>query len=222
MLDKLENDLNGVVLYAGSLGVKFLSCKTAGDVKIETKAEYKGWHKEMVACANRDYLLHAFELGFTELRFSDACSPFVFKGEAGLYVFMLTGHGIKEIRAKYATKEKAEMENALLLHGGERRVSRDELKEVLTPKPTMSWKPVPHYEVAEYVAHIATRRGYNIVSEEYGLSPTGRKMFGVLKFAPEGNPEYTRALGIRNSHDKSFALGLVVGVNVMVCSNLAC
>jgi DNA polymerase III sliding clamp (beta) subunit (PCNA family) len=88
MLDKLENDLNGVVLYAGSLGVKFLSCKTAGDVKIETKAEYKGWQKEMVACANRDYLLRAFELGFTELRFSDACSPFVFKGEAGLYVFM--------------------------------------------------------------------------------------------------------------------------------------
>ena len=88
MLDRLENDLNGVVLYAGSLGVKFLSCKTTGDVKIETKAEYKGWQKEMVACANRDYLLRAFELGFTELRFSDACSPFVFKGEAGLYVFM--------------------------------------------------------------------------------------------------------------------------------------
>jgi hypothetical protein len=32
---------------------------------------------------------------------------------------------MKEIRAKYATKEKAEMENTLLLHGGERRVSRD-------------------------------------------------------------------------------------------------
>lgn len=46
-------------------------------------------------------------------------------------------------------------------------------------------------------------------------------MFGVLKFAPQGNPEYTRALGIRNSHDKSFALGLVVGVNVLVCSNMA-
>jgi hypothetical protein len=88
MLDKLENDLNGVVLYAGSLGVKFLSCKTTVNVKIETKAEYNGWQKEMVACANRDYLLRAFELGFTELRFSDACSPFVFSGGAGLFVFM--------------------------------------------------------------------------------------------------------------------------------------
>ena len=135
--------------------------------------------------------------------------------------FMLTGHGLKEIRSNYATKEKAEMENKLILHCGAKKVTRDELKEVLTPKPTMSWKPVPHYEVAEYVAHIAARRGYNIVAEEYELRPTGRKMFGVLKFAPEGNPEYTRALGIRNSHDKSFALGLVVGVNVMVCSNLA-
>ena len=88
MLDRLDNDLNGVVLYAGSLGVKFLSCKTGSDVKIETKAEYRGRPKEMVACANRDYLLRAFELGFTELRFSDASSPFVFNGEAGLYVFM--------------------------------------------------------------------------------------------------------------------------------------
>ncbi len=89
--------------------------------------------------------------------------------------FMLTGHGIKEIRSNYATKEKAEMDNKLLLHCGERRVSRDELKEVLTPKPTMSWKPVPHYEVAEYVAHIAERRGYNIVSEEYGLNAHGQE-----------------------------------------------
>ena len=100
-------------------------------------------------------------------------------------------------------------------------MTRDELKEVLTPKPTMSWKPVPHYEVAEYVAHVAERRGYNIVSEEYGLNPTGRQMFGVLNFAPDGNPEYTRALGIRNSHDKSFALGLVVGEKIICCDNLS-
>ena len=135
--------------------------------------------------------------------------------------FLLTGHGIKEILSKYETREKAEMENSLILHCGARKVSRDELKDVLTPKPTMSWRPVPHYEVAEFVTHVAKRRGYEIVSEEYGLNPSGMKMFGVLKFASEGNPEYTRALGIRNSHDKSFALGLVVGEKIICCDNLA-
>jgi hypothetical protein len=45
-------------------------------------------------------------------------------------------------------------------------------------------------------------------------------MFGVMKFHPDGHPEMSRALGIRNSHDKSLALGLVAGVQVLVCSNL--
>ena len=35
------------------------------------------------------------------------------------------------------------------------------------------------------------------------------------------NPEYTQVVGIRNSHDKRFAAGLVAGAMVMVCSNLA-
>jgi len=135
--------------------------------------------------------------------------------------FLLTGHGIKEILSKYETKEKAKMENNLILHCGARKVSRDELKDVLTPKPTMSWKPVPHYEVAEFVTHLAKRRGYELVNEEYGLTQDGMKMFGVLNFAPHGNPEYTRALGIRNSHDKRFALGLVVGEKIVCCDNLA-
>ena len=100
------------------------------------------------------------------------------------------------------------------------RITRAELVNVETPLPTDSWRPVPHYEVAELVTRTAAEKGYNVVSEEYGINMSGRRMFGVLKFAPEGHPEYTRALGIRNSHDKRFALGLVVGVSVTVCSNL--
>ncbi|MFZ2657663.1 MAG: DUF932 domain-containing protein [Victivallales bacterium] len=135
--------------------------------------------------------------------------------------FLLTGHGIKEILSKYETKEKAKMENNLILHCGARRVSRDELKDVLTPKPTMSWRPVPHYEVAEFVTHVAKRRGYELVKEEYGLTGDGMKMFGVLNFANPGGSGCTRALGIRNSHDKRFALSLVVGAQITVCDNLA-
>ncbi|OGV40389.1 MAG: hypothetical protein A2X48_23565 [Lentisphaerae bacterium GWF2_49_21] len=113
------------------------------------------------------------------------------------------------------------MNNSLILHCGARTATRDELKDVLTPKPTMSWKPVPHYEVAEFVTHVAKHRGYEIVKEEYGLTGDGMKMFGVLNFANGGSTGCTRALGIRNSHDKSFALGLVVGERIAVCDNMA-
>ncbi len=108
----------------------------------------------------------------------------------------------------------------LLLHGDSRDVAREDLKLIHTPMPTPTWKPVPHYEVTELVRDTAEFRGFNIQSEAYGLNPSGTKMFGVLRFHPEGHPEHTRALGIRNSHDKSFALGLTVGLSVLVCDNL--
>ena len=108
----------------------------------------------------------------------------------------------------------------LILHCGAERISREDLKSVPTPAPTSTWKPVPHFEVAELINHHAVISGHEIVSEEYGLNPSGTKMFGLLKFAQNGNPERTRALGFRNSHDKSFALGFAVGCSVTVCDNL--
>ncbi|MCK5844009.1 MAG: DUF932 domain-containing protein [Victivallales bacterium] len=108
----------------------------------------------------------------------------------------------------------------LLLERGAERVSRSDLAKVETPSPTMSWRPVPHAEIAELVTKGARRRGYAIAAEEYGLNPAGTKMFGTLRFHPEGHPEYSRALGFRNSHDKSMAVGLTVGLSVLVCSNM--
>lgn len=114
------------------------------------------------------------------------------------------------------------MSGELVLHCGAEKVSRADLMNVATPRPTETWRPVPHYEVAELVASEAKRRGYEIVSEDYGLTPKGDRMFGVLRFKPENSGmEYTRALGIRNSHNKQFALGLVAGVSVFVCDNLS-
>tara|TARA_B100000609_G_C17204347_1_gene430002 strand:- start:1049 stop:1756 length:708 start_codon:yes stop_codon:yes gene_type:complete len=108
----------------------------------------------------------------------------------------------------------------LLLHCGATRVSRDELAFVPTPKATSSWKPVPHRQVAELVCEETAKRGYEVVSEEYGLNPAGTRMFAVLRFHPEGHPEYSRCIGFRNSHDKSMALGITAGLTIIVCDNL--
>ncbi len=135
--------------------------------------------------------------------------------------FLITGNGLKEITGIY--RRNGDMSN-LMLHCGATKVDREGLRNVLTPEPTASWKPVPHCEIAEMVVHEARHRGYEIVKEEYGLNPSGTKMFGVLRFSPEDKidkPEFTRALGIRNSNDKQIAFGLAAGMSVFCCDNLA-
>jgi len=111
--------------------------------------------------------------------------------------------------------------NGLMLCSGSRSITRDELAMIPTPLPTRTWRPVPHREVAELAVNESQRRGWNIVSEEYGLGSGDSKMFGVLRFSPHGRPDFSRALGIRNSHDKSIAVGITAGIVVQVCSNTA-
>jgi uncharacterized protein DUF932 len=109
----------------------------------------------------------------------------------------------------------------LMLHCGSARVTRDALASIPTPRSTQTWKPVPHSQVAELVFKETIDRGYLVITEEYGLNPAGTKMFGVLRFHPEGHPEYSRCIGFRNSHDKSMALGITAGLSITVCDNLA-
>lgn len=108
----------------------------------------------------------------------------------------------------------------LILHCGAEKMTREELRAIPTPQPTRTWKPVSHFEAATLVAFEAESRGYSIAQEEYGVTPTGTKMFGVLRFAQQGLAGMTRALGIRNSNDKSLALSIVAGERITVCDNL--
>ncbi len=117
-------------------------------------------------------------------------------------------------------KKETQTMKDLILHCGATRATREQLGEIETPPPTDTWRPVPHARIADLVVGNAQANGYRIESEQYGLNPSGTKMFGVLRFHPEDNPEYTRAMGFRNSHDMSFALGLTVGLRVIVCDNL--
>ena len=112
------------------------------------------------------------------------------------------------------------MSNNLLLSPDSSRVSREELQYIPTPPATATWKPVPHYDIASLIVNEAEERGYCILSEEYGLNKSMTQLFGVLRCHPMGHPEFSRCLGLRNSHDKSLAVGLTAGVSVLVCENL--
>jgi hypothetical protein len=64
-------------------------------------------------------------------------------------------------------------------------------------------------------------RHIGVVSERYAVDRTGMKMFGALDLdtAEHG---FRFSIGIRNSHDKSMRLALVVGYKVLVIPAVIC
>lgn len=100
-------------------------------------------------------------------------------------------------------------------------VDRNDVALVETPTGTASWKPVPHIEVIEAVSDVIKAHNWEITSERYGLAREGQKLFGVMEINKSSSPEWSRCIGLRNSHDKSFSAGLTAGISVIVCSNMA-
>ena len=109
----------------------------------------------------------------------------------------------------------------LCMGGGGQFVDRAAVAEVITPNGTASWKPVPHIDVVEAISDVVRAHRWTITEEQFGLAREGQKLFGVMKINKTSCVEWTRCIGLRNSHDKSFAVGLSAGINVLVCSNLA-
>jgi hypothetical protein len=100
------------------------------------------------------------------------------------------------------------------------KLNRQELALVATPPGTLTHKPVPHIDVVNALLETLAFRHITIVREEYAVDKTGAKMFGVMEL-DQGMEGARFALGIRNSHDKSFRLAVTVGYRVFVCDNLA-
>ena len=100
-------------------------------------------------------------------------------------------------------------------------VDRNEVAQVETPTGTASWHPVPHIEVIDAVSEVVRAHDWTVTREQYGLAREGQKLFGVMQINKTSSSDWTRCIGLRNSHDKSFSVGLSAGISVMVCSNMA-
>jgi hypothetical protein len=109
---------------------------------------------------------------------------------------------------------------ATLSHSRSVLVGRQDLRDLPTPEPTATHYPVPHWKFVETLAESLHFRHLEIVGEEYAVSPDSQRFFGALTLNVEESGVRV-ALGLRNSHDKSFSLGLTVGRRVLVCDNLA-
>ena len=100
-------------------------------------------------------------------------------------------------------------------------VNRDEVARTDTPSSTQTWRPVPHIDVIEAVTNVIKAHDWNIEGEKFGLACEGQRLFGVMEISSSSSPEWHRCIGLRNSHDKSLAVGLSAGIAVCVCTNLA-
>ena len=108
----------------------------------------------------------------------------------------------------------------LNLHSGGELVPYDMLRQMQTPPATASHVPVEHYRLVDLVRGTLSMYGHEIVEEHHAIDHEGQRYFGLMTLkSTYGN--YTDTLGLRNSHDKSFLIGVAFGSRVFVCSNLS-
>jgi hypothetical protein len=113
----------------------------------------------------------------------------------------------------------------LILHCGGGAVSREQLEVIPTPTATATWQPIPHGTLVSRVQDTLGRSGLIVAEEAHGVTADGNRYFGLLRIQAESvlgdGGDFGLVVGVRNSHDKSFPAGLVVGASVFVCDNLS-
>jgi hypothetical protein len=102
------------------------------------------------------------------------------------------------------------------------KVSFEQLLKVPTPAPTPSHTPVPHWRLASDARYAIGAAGFEIVQEQHATNRDGLRYFGgfALRGPDITSKERELVLGLRNSHDKSFAAAICIGTSMMVCENL--
>lgn len=108
----------------------------------------------------------------------------------------------------------------LMLHAGANAVSYDDLRSVPLPQATDTHVPVAHHEIVELVRYTLGFYQHEIVEEHHAITEDGMRYFGAMTLrSPYGN--YSDIVGLRNSNDRTFPIGIAFGSRVFVCDNLA-
>jgi len=108
----------------------------------------------------------------------------------------------------------------LMLHCGAEEVPYEQLREIATPEATRSHIPIPHHRVVDLVKHTLSFYGHEVTEEHYGVTEDGLRFFGLLSLQSQYG-DYEDTVGLRNSNDKKFPVGISFGSRVFVCDNLA-
>lgn len=109
---------------------------------------------------------------------------------------------------------------SLMLHRGAAAIEHDALASLITPDATHSHVPLPHVDLVSMVKYALGYFGHEVIEEHHAITEDGMRYFGVLSLR-SGYGFYEDTVGLRNSHDKSFPIGIAFGSRTFVCDNLA-
>ena len=109
----------------------------------------------------------------------------------------------------------------LMLHRGARVVPREKIELIEAPDPTETWFPIRHSTVLSTVETSLQGAGFTISKSQFALSPDNNRFFGTLTLGSYVGEGINLAVGVRNSIDKTFPIGMCVGSRVFCCDNLA-
>jgi len=108
----------------------------------------------------------------------------------------------------------------LNLHAGGELIDYDALRALPTPDGTATHVPIPHHSVVDMVKYSLGFFGHEVIEEHHAIDKGGDRYFGVISLkSPYG--DYVDTVGLRNSHDMTYPIGIAMGSKVFVCSNLA-
>lgn len=108
----------------------------------------------------------------------------------------------------------------LMLHVNAETVEYDDLRELDTPTPTTTHVPIPHFRVVDLLKTTLGMFGHEVTAEHHGVTKDGMRYFGLLSLQSTYTG-YEDTVGLRNSHDRSFPVGIGFGSRVFVCDNMA-
>lgn len=100
----------------------------------------------------------------------------------------------------------------------------DKLPDRLKKCNSRFWVPVNHGELAKTVLAVAKEREYKVTDSRWSLCRKDQGLIGVVDLS-NGAPAIDRpegivmSLGIRHSNDGYWALAVIVGATVSICSN---
>jgi hypothetical protein len=117
---------------------------------------------------------------------------------------------------------------AVLSHSTSHLVTLDELAGIPAGEPMgPRHRPVPHIELVSTVKQAFSERGYAVAREQYSVSHENARLFGTLDLMPTTGASLVEgleggmAVGLRHANDQAFALGVIAGLRVFVCDNMA-
>lgn len=105
---------------------------------------------------------------------------------------------------------------------------RSQLNLIPTPAPMgRSHYPYPFHTYVDQVEESLQFHGFDIQAEEYVVTADHQQFFGLMEIAGHGwntdvvaDKGWTVQVGVRGSHNQTLPRGLLLGSQVLVCSNL--